>query len=102
MALVLALCGQICRAASADSPEACDRQLRKTLEAVQAWRRLHQGHYPNRLADLKSAGLLGADDGICPDVLMERGGADPSHTAVTSRGEGGDPIGAYEYELANV
>ncbi len=83
-----------------DECQACDREMRRTMEAIQAWRRLHHGYYPGRLVDLKNAGLLPVDGAICPDVLHELNGATAAHAEVTSRGEGGDPPGTYEYEMA--
>jgi hypothetical protein len=79
---------------------ACDRELRKTFEAVQAWRRLHDGRWPGRLADLKIAGLLPVDCAICPEVLRERHGASAAHSGVSSRADAADPPGTYEYELS--
>lgn len=78
----------------------CDREMRKTFDAIQAWRRLHHGRYPDRLVDLKQAGLLPSDRAICPDVLRERIGGNAAHREVSSRSEAGDPQGTYEYELS--
>lgn len=80
---------------------ACDREMRKTFEAVQAWRRANDGRYPGRLADLKSAGLLPYEGAICPEVIREAGGADAAHRDASSRGEAGDPSGTYEYEMSD-
>jgi hypothetical protein len=74
--------------------------MRRTLEAIQAWRRLHDGAFPPRLVDLKIAGLLPFDGAICPDVLHEKSGAHAAHADISSRREGGDPPGTYEYELS--
>jgi len=79
----------------------CDREMRKTIESLQAWRRLHQGHYPGRIIDLKEAQLLPGDGALCPDWRQERLGANAAHTEVTSRAERGDPPGTYEYELSD-
>ncbi len=89
-------------ASHADHLIRCDRAMRKTVEALQAWRRAHGGQYPDRLADLKLAGLVNEDGAICPGALEEEEGADASHGKITSRGPGGDPDGAYEYELAPI
>jgi len=78
----------------------CDREMRKTLEALQAWRRTHSGQYPARLSDLKAAGLMRREAGICPEVLREATSADAAHEMATSRVQGGDPPGTYEYELS--
>jgi hypothetical protein len=80
---------------------ACDRELRKTLESIQAWRRLHGGAYPGRLVELKRAGLLGNDGAICPDLLGERSDGGTSQKGATSRAENGDPAGTYEYEMSD-
>lgn len=79
---------------------ACAREMRKTFEALQAWRRRHGGGYPDRLVDAKLAALLPARGAVCPTVIGEALNADPSHRLLTSRGPGGDPIGTYEYELS--
>lgn len=81
---------------------ACDREMRRTIEAIQAWRRTHNGSYPGRLVDLKDAGLLPSDGGICPSVRAELRGASPTHGGITSRRDGGDPPGTYEYELSDI
>ena len=80
---------------------ACDRAMRKTVEAMQAWRRLHNGEYPARLADLKQAGMLPLNGGICPDVLTERAGAAAEHHQTSSRGVDRDPPGTYEYDSSD-
>lgn len=80
---------------------ACDREMRKVFESLQAWRRSHAGGYPGGIADLKSSGILSHSGGICPDVLKELGGADPSHRQLSSRGEGRDPVGTFEYEMSS-
>lgn len=79
----------------------CDREMRKTLEAIQAWRRTHEGKYPASLAELKAAGFLPAEGAICPEIRKEHPGASPAHQLVTSRGEGRDPLGTYEYEMSS-
>jgi hypothetical protein len=79
---------------------ACDRELRKTMEAIQSWRRMHNGHYPGRLIELKTAGLLPYDGAICPNVLSENLGGNAAHLDVTSRLDKGDPPGTYEYEMS--
>jgi hypothetical protein len=84
-----------------DACRDCDRQLRKTFEAIQAWRRVHGGRYPARLVDLTTSGLLPANGATCPDLLKERLGADAAHSATTSRHRLGDPADAYEYELSD-
>jgi hypothetical protein len=84
-----------------DACMGCNREMRRTLEAIQAWRRLHNGMYPGRLVDLKSAGLLPPDGAICPEVLKEANGANAAHNEITSRGEDGDPAATYEYEMSS-
>lgn len=79
----------------------CNRELRKTFESLQAWRRTHGGAYPGRLADLKRDGLVPNAGAICPEVHEEAEGAESSHHLATSRIEGGDPSGTYEYELSD-
>jgi len=67
---------------------------------MQAWRRTHDGAYPERLADLRTAGLMPAEGALCPSVRQELTGADARHQMATSRKSGGDPGGLYEYELS--
>jgi hypothetical protein len=83
-----------------NSTLSCDRQMRKTAEGLQAWRRTHTGRYPSRLSDLPEAMLIPPQGGICPEILKEALRADPSHHWATSRASGGDPIPSYEYELS--
>jgi hypothetical protein len=80
----------------------CDRQLRKIHESIQAWRRTHDGNYPERLVDLFTAGLMPADGAICPNVRQEAVSSDARHQMATSRKPGADPGGLYEYELSPV
>ncbi len=80
----------------------CDRELRKTLEAIQAWRRSNDGKYPPQLVQLKQAGFIPPGGAICPEVLHEQPGADASHRESTSRGQGLDPASYYEYEMSDV
>jgi hypothetical protein len=79
---------------------ACDREMRKTFEAMQAWRRMDDGRYPARIADLKAAQLLPVTGGICPEVLRESAGASATHGLATSRADSADPPGTYEYEMS--
>lgn len=88
--------------ASENSCLACDREMRKTIESVQAWRRQHDGRYPARLVDLAAAGLMPYEGAICPEVRGESYRASAAHDLVTSRIEGGDPPGYYEYEMSDV
>lgn len=81
---------------------ACDREMRKTIEAMQAWRRLHNGAYPSRIADLKLAGLMPLDGAVCPKVLAEGAGATTGHDETSSRGVDRDPPGTYEYDMSDV
>ncbi|HXJ58827.1 MAG TPA: hypothetical protein VNU68_19380 [Verrucomicrobiae bacterium] len=97
---LLLLAGELAAAEADALCRDCDRQMRKTFEAIQAWRRVHGGRYPARLVDLKTSGLLPADGAICPDVLQERLGADAAHSDTTSRHRLGDPADVYEYEMS--
>ena len=92
-------------AAAPDPPEeghttACDREMRKTFEAIQAYRRQHGCRYPDHLYQLMTTGLLPNDGGVCPSNRHEDAGASAAHTQATSRGLGRDPDGMYEYELS--
>ena len=79
----------------------CDRQMRKAFEAVQAWRRLHNGSYPGRLVDLRTSGLLPSEGAICTELLGEHSGSDAPRTENTSRGPQGDPAGTWRYEMSD-
>lgn len=79
---------------------ACDREMRKTFEAIQAYRRQHGGQYPGHLFHLMAAGLLPDGSGICPNNRHEEAGASAVHGQASSRGLGKDPAGMYEYELS--
>jgi hypothetical protein len=80
---------------------ACDRQMRKTFEAIQAWRRSHNGSYPGRLVDLEAIGLLPNGGEICPELLGEHSGSSATRNETSSRGPQGDPAGTYEYEMSD-
>lgn len=88
--------------ASEDEPSwlPCDREMRKVHEALQAWRRTHDGNYPDRLVDLVAAGLMPYSSAICPQVRAEAALADARHDLSTSRQAGADPESFYEYELS--
>lgn len=79
----------------------CDRQLRKTFEAIQAWRRLHNGNYPGRLVDLETMWLLPDEGAVCPELIRESSGSNASGTESTSRGPNADPARTYEYEMSD-
>ncbi len=79
---------------------ACDREMRKTFEAIQAFRRSHNGSFPDRLSDLKTERLLPLDSAICPDVLRELRGASTAFRGTSSSTDAGDPPGTYQYEMS--
>jgi hypothetical protein len=88
--------------AAAENPcLACDRQMRKAFEAIQAWRRQHNGSYPGRLVDLETTGLLPNDGAMCPELLGEHSGSGGTRSENTSSGPKGDPAGMYEYEMSD-
>lgn len=74
--------------------------MRKTFEALQAWRRGSEGSYPDWLADMVKKGLLARSEPVCPQVLGEAIGGRSEHSLMTSRMLGGDRTGVYEYELS--
>src|SRR5688572_12922741 len=86
--------------ADQDSCLPCDRQMRKTFEAIQAWRRLHNGAFPPRLADLETSGLLPQKSAICPEVLREQHGASATISGVSSSADAADRPGTYQYEMS--
>jgi len=94
------LAPRVTQAVTEPSWLACDRQMRKTFEAIQAWRRSHNGAFPDRLADLERSGLLPPNSAICPEVLREQHGASTSFSGVSSSAEGADPPGTYQYEMS--
>lgn len=75
----------------------CDREMRRTFEAVQAWRRANEGAYPPRLLALETRGMVPPGSCVCPAEAAGAGGLGHHHF-VSSRSSTGDPIGAYEYE----
>ena len=77
----------------------CDRQMRKTFEAIQAWRRSHNGAFPDRLADL-TPGFLPPNSAICPEVLREQHGASTMISGISSSADAADPPGTYQYEMS--
>lgn len=79
----------------------CDRELRKTIEALQAFRRQNAGRYPDSLSELTRHGYLQLRDAICP--MNRRGdGSDEERTDyISSRRLGGDRSGLYEYEMSD-
>jgi len=87
---------QLMQAAPDASCLACDRQMRKTFEAIQAWRRLHNGAFPDRLADLQ----MSPNSAICPEVLREQRGASASISGISSSADAADPPGTYQYEMS--
>jgi len=98
--LVLSLVAPLLMQAATDaSCLACDRQMRKAFEAIQAWRRLHNGAFPERLADL-TPGFLPPNSAICPEVLREQHGASTTISGISSSGDAGDPPGTYQYEMS--
>jgi hypothetical protein len=80
----------------------CDRQTRKVFEALQAWRRMHGGNYPDSLIELAKAGLIKPGSIHCPTAFAELRNASSEHQLSQSRREDHDPPGAYEYELSSV
>lgn len=80
----------------------CDRQSRKVFEALQAWRRAHEGKYPPTLAKLAESGFLKLDSVCCPRTLTEDRNASSAHALSRSAGDGFDPPGLYEYEMSAV
>ncbi len=99
--LVLAVAPSSVHARQGSSSLACDRQMRKTFEAVQAWRRLHNGSYPGRLVDLEKSGLMPQGGATCPELSGELSTSSAKATEPTSRGYQCDPPEVYEYEMSD-
>src|SRR5204863_9213207 len=100
LSLFLTVFAMLANAGGYASPLDCDREMRKTFEAIQAWRRMHNGAFPDRLADLKTSDLLPLDSAICPDVLREGKGASATFSGVSSSADAADPSGTYQYEMS--
>ncbi len=79
----------------------CDREMRKTIEAMQAFRRQNQGRYPDSLSDLTRHGYLQWRDAACPLNRQGDAQADERANFISSRRLGGDRSGRYEYELSD-
>src|SRR5215831_7535283 len=100
LSLLNLVAAPLTQAAPDPSCLACDRQMRKTFEAIQAWRRLHNGAFPDRLADLETSGLLPQNSAVCPEVLREQHGASTTISGVSSSADAADPPGTYQYEMS--
>jgi hypothetical protein len=79
----------------------CDRAMRKTLEAMQAFRRQNQGRYPDSLSDLTRNGYLPLQEAACPLSRHGEASDEDRATSISSRRLGGDRSGRYEYELSD-
>lgn len=77
----------------------CATKMRRVLEATQAYRRLHQGAWPDSLAELLKSGLVRPEELICPLILREQAAEHPDGYWA-SQGNGLDAPGVYQYELA--
>ncbi len=78
----------------------CDRAMRKTIEAMQAFRRQHSGEYPDSLGQLVRLGYLQPGDASCP-VSTPPNNDENGHVAlISSRRAGGDRSEMYEYEMS--
>jgi hypothetical protein len=85
-----------------DVERQCIRQMRRIFEAAQAYRRSHEGAYPERLAQLVASNLIREELAICPRVLQGLPySARPGGTWSSGR-EGLDPGSAYQYELSSL
>ena len=79
----------------------CDREMRKTIEALQAFRRQNEGRYPASLSELTRHGYLQLRDAACP-LKRRRDGSDEERSdVISSRRLGGDRSGLYEYEMSD-
>jgi len=89
---------------SADDPNpsherACYRKMRQILEAAQAYRRLHNGTYPERIQQLIDGGLISRELVICPRVLESLPYSGRPGGTWTSGEEGLEASLSYQYEL---
>jgi hypothetical protein len=87
-------------AAEAECRGRCVHKMRKLFEAIQAYRRLHGGKYPDKTASLEQLGLLPEDALICPSLLESRPLTAAAAGVWRSSGEHYDLESAYQYELA--
>lgn len=78
----------------------CDRAMRKTIEAMQAFRRQHGGEYPDSLSQLVRLGYLQPGDASCPISGHRNADEGSDATLISSRRAGGDRSGMYEYEMS--
>lgn len=74
--------------------------MRKTVEALQAFRRQNQGRYPASLAELIRHGYLQPGDAACPQSFASNSTESDIFLLTTSRRNGGDRTGFFEYELS--
>lgn len=79
----------------------CARKMRKLVEALQAYRRLHNGSYPTRTASLTKLGLVSDEDLICPNLLESKPLSTTADGVWRSSGEQYDVGFAYQYELSD-
>ncbi len=79
----------------------CDREMRKTIEALQAFRRQNEGHYPDSLSELTRHGYLQLRDATCPMNRQGDGSDEERADYISSRRLGGDRSGLYEYEMSD-
>jgi hypothetical protein len=75
--------------------------MRRVFEAVQAYRRLHQGEYPERLMDLGKLGFIRGEIDICPCVIDSLPFSSRPGGTWSSGGEGLETSLAYQYELSS-
>ncbi len=79
----------------------CACRMRKVSEAIQVYRRTHNGEWPESLSPLKTAGLLRAGEDCCPQLSKGRAARNPQGLW-TNRSEGLDADSMYQYDLASI
>jgi hypothetical protein len=87
-------------AAEREMQERCARKMRKLFEAIQAYRRLHGGTYPENTVALAKLGLVPEEALVCPSLQESRPLTAGATGTWRSTGERADPERAYQYELA--
>src|SRR4030095_5662623 len=94
-------CPQLSLGEASNRETQCMRNMRRVFEAVQTYRRLHQGIYPERLMELGHLGLIGGELDICPCVIDSMPFSSRPGGTWSSGGEGLESGLAYQYELSS-
>jgi hypothetical protein len=86
--------------AKRDQRQQCIRKMRHLFEAIQAYRRVHNGEYPEKFSALVDTGIISGELALCPCVLESRQSSSRPGGTWSSIGEGFDSNLAYQYEMS--